>query len=393
MLGDSNFEFPGLMRPAFNPQLVAEVCGTCHQDKNDPDEDGDFEEANVVISEPTYLEWVVSPYGDINSPLYQSCVDCHMPPSGADQVSVFLFPPLLRDPATIRSHEVRGTTPQFLENAVTLEIATAVVGNELVASVSITNDQTGHHVPTGVTIRNMILVVEATRVDDGALLLHTGTETVHALGGVGSPSQGYYAGLPGKLFGKVNIAASGQSPTFFTDAVSIVFDNRIPALETDTTSYPFLLPSGCGTLEVTARLIYRRSWRALTDAKGWTTDGHGNPLADVQGPYFGHLMEEKASSIVLPFTTPEFRRGDANGDAAVDLADAVSVLEYLFIDGDAPLCFEAADGNDDAILDLADPIRVLMYLFGGTPLSAPGALACGPDAAGSFSSCAYSGCP
>ena len=31
----------------------------------------------------------------------------------------------------------------------------------------------------------------------------------------------------------------------------------------------------------------------LVDAKAWTEDGHGNALADVQPPHFGHLMEEE----------------------------------------------------------------------------------------------------
>jgi hypothetical protein len=54
VLGDVDFHSPGDMRASFQPQLVAEVCAACHQDKNDPDEDGDFEEANGVVSEPTY---------------------------------------------------------------------------------------------------------------------------------------------------------------------------------------------------------------------------------------------------------------------------------------------------------------------------------------------------
>ena len=29
----------------------------------------------------------------------------------------------------------------------------------------------------------------------------------------------------------------------------------------------------------------------FVDAKGWTEDGHGNPLKDVAGPDYGHLME------------------------------------------------------------------------------------------------------
>lgn len=60
-----------------------------------------------------------------------------------------------------------------------------------------------------------------------------------------------------------------------------MFDNRIAALDSDATRYSFAVPPGAGTLEVRARLIYRRAFRALVDAKGWTEDGHGQPLGDL----------------------------------------------------------------------------------------------------------------
>lgn len=303
VLGDVDFAIPSVIRASYQPEVVAEVCAACHQDKNDPDGDGDFEEPNGVISEPTYHEWADSPYGDPQSPQYATCVDCHMPPSGATAVCSVLVPPLVRDPATIRTHAIRGTTPEFLENAVDLALQAQVVGGTLEVEVDITNSATGHHVPTGVTIRNMILLIEAWRHgDDPATdpLPHTGAQLVHPLGGVGDPAQGYYAGLPGKLYAKVNHDAAMASPAFFTDATGIVFDSRIPALATDSTSYTFTLPPLGGTIHVRARLIYRRSWRALVDAKGWAYDGHGNPLADVAPPHFGHLMEIAETTVVVP---------------------------------------------------------------------------------------------
>ena len=297
VLGDVDFRLDTFMRPSYNPQIVAETCAACHQDKNDPDEDGDFEEENGVVSEPTYNEWVVTPYADPMSPMYASCVDCHMPSYGAIRVCSVAGPN--RDPETIRHHRIEGTTAQYLDNAVTMTVDSQSIGPTLHAQVSITNDQTGHHVPTGVTIRNMILLVEAWRVEDGLPLTSTGTQVVHDLGGIGDPAQGYYAGLPGKYFSKVNHDSSGAGPTFFTDAAGIMFDNRIPALATDVTSYTFDVPPGGGSLEVRARLIYRRSFRFLVDAKSWTEDGQGLPLEDVLPPYYGHLMEEENSTTVV----------------------------------------------------------------------------------------------
>ncbi len=296
VLGDVAFAVPGSMRSAYNPQLRADICAACHQDKNDPDEDGDFEEDNGVVSEPTYQEWKDSPYSNPADPKYATCADCHMKPSESGQACQVLFPPLERPKGDVRRHTFPGTTAEFLDNAVSLAVTTRQTGLSLDVDVTVTNDQTGHHVPTGVTIRNMILLVEAFD-GDGKPLASTGTQTVDALGGVGDPLQGNFAGLPGKLFAKVNGNVEGKGPTFFTDATSILWDNRIPALGSDTSHYRFALAGRDDKVRVRARLVYRRSWRALVDAKGWTTDGHGAPLEDLQAPNFGHLMEQSDQTI------------------------------------------------------------------------------------------------
>lgn len=329
VLGDVTFEDDTTpMRAAYQPQLVAELCATCHQDKNDHDLDGEFEEPEGVISEPTYLEWVDSVYADPTNENYATCVDCHMRANGADNACVVNDPALQRPMGDVHSHRIEGTTADYLENAVTMSLEVREVGGELEAQVTIVNDQTGHHVPTGVTIRNMILVIDAVRREDGATLEHTGEQVVHDLGGVGDPAEGYYAGLPGKLYAKLNHDANGVGPTFFTDATGILFDNRIPAMESDTTTYTFAIPADGGTLDVRARLVYRRSWRALVDAKGWTEDGHGNPLADVIAPHYGHLMEDVSEQLVAESTVqPPECTDDDDCDEGYSCTDEACVVD------------------------------------------------------------------
>lgn len=297
VLGDTNFFEEGGMRSSYQPQLRAVVCGLCHQDKNDHDGDGDFEDQGGIVSEPTYLEWLASPYADPSSEEHADCVDCHMQATGA-RAACDQLPALGRPLGDIRSHNIVGTTPEFLESAVTLELDARVEDEQLLVDVRIKNDKTGHHVPTGVTIRNMILLVEVTH-EDGTPLAFIGDHIVHELGGVGDPSLGNFAGLPGKLYANINEDAEGNSPTFFTDAVAVRSDNRIAAGHTDESTYAFLSTQG-GPVQIRARLIYRRSWKSLTETKRWTTDGHGMPLADAQGPHFGHLMEEATSEIEVP---------------------------------------------------------------------------------------------
>ncbi|MBE7505526.1 MAG: hypothetical protein HS101_04480 [Planctomycetia bacterium] len=353
LLGDTTINMPFMMRASYQPQLMAEVCGTCHQDRSDPEENHSY---TGPISEPTYIEWDESPYADPQSAYYANCVTCHMPPSGETQFCAIQSPPLVRDTSLIRSHDIRGTTQDFLENAVTMSLATSVAGNTLQVDVTLDNNLTGHHVPTGVTTRNMILLVEAW--PDGQdpiadLLPFTGAQTVDALGGVGDPALGYYGGRPGKLYAKVNHDALMNSPTFFTDATGIVIDNRLAALEVDPTSYTFTLPPGTGDIRVRARLLYRRAWRALVDAKGWTEDGHGNPLGDVQPPHFGYLME--LTETMIP-NCEMAGTGDVNSDGNVNGLDISGFVNVLLNspNGPATSAFCEADIQKDATVDFTD---------------------------------------
>jgi hypothetical protein len=148
-------------------------------------------------------------------------------------------------------------------------------------------------------MRNVILLVEAWRDEDGSPLVYSGTQTVDELGGIGDPNQGYYAGLPGKLYAKVLEDPNAKSPVMFTEAAAITSDNRIAAFATDTTQYSFTAPAEGDLVHVRAHLIYRRTFPVFRDAKGWTLDGHGEPLKDLTPPDFGHLMEEAVEDVVV----------------------------------------------------------------------------------------------
>ncbi len=75
-----------------------------------------------------------------------------------------------------------------------------------------------------------------------------------------------------------------------------------------------------------------------------------------------------------------FSRGEVNGDGNRDIADSIFVLEYLFVGGNTPSCFDAADLNDDGLVDIADAILGLEYLFlPGSPAPAAPFPGCGID--------------
>lgn len=62
---------------------------------------------------------------------------------------------------------------------------------------------------------------------------------------------------------------------------------------------------------------------------------------------------------------PRFVRGDTDADGKINLTDAVSVLNYLFVGGREPSCFDAADSDDNGQLQLTDAVRLLGWLFLG----------------------------
>jgi hypothetical protein len=75
-----------------------------------------------------------------------------------------------------------------------------------------------------------------------------------------------------------------------------------------------------------------------------------------------------------------FIRGDADGDRAVGLTDAINLIAVLFLGAPRLPCEDAADFDDSGSLDLSDAIGAIYYLFlGGIAPPFPGPQDCGPD--------------
>lgn len=209
----------------------------------------------------SYGEWLDSPYSDPDTGV--TCQQCHMPVSDANW---FVFPErggLVRDYIELHNHTMPGAADEnLLQNAVTMTVRAWREGNQLQVEVDITNDKTGHHVPTDAPIRSMILVVEA--LDEG------GEQLVLQQGPVNPAYSGNYGGLPGKTFAKVlRDEWTGETPTgAYWRPVTIVEDTRLAALATDTTHYTFETPTE-GDVMVSVRLIFRRAFSQLMEQKGW----------------------------------------------------------------------------------------------------------------------------
>ncbi|MGE3965702.1 MAG: dockerin type I repeat-containing protein, partial [Planctomycetota bacterium] len=124
-------------------------------------------------------------------------------------------------------------------------------------------------------------------------------------------------------------------------------------------------------------------------------DTIGNPDVPIAVLSLGaSVLPNQIHGLVSIVDLPLFRRGDCNLDTSINLADAVFLLGYLFPGptAAAPGCQRACDANDDGALDIADAIAVLDSLFGQAgPLPAP---ECGTDDTPGTLTCAQPGaCP
>jgi hypothetical protein len=239
-------------------------CAPCHQ--------ASFWGVPIYSS---FGEWLDSPYSDPNFDGARTCQQCHMPaPTVVDGQPLTNVAPGMggveRDPLAIHAHTFPGAASvELLQNAVTLTATGWLLPDRAVVTVRITNDRTGHHVPTDSPLRQLILLVEA-RDDQGQPLAQMSGPVVPEWGGRGDPANGYYAGQPGKAFAKVLQELWTQvTPTgAYWNRTTLVSDHRLAAFATDSSSYSFAAPAE-GGVTVTVTLLFRRAYKQLMDWKGW----------------------------------------------------------------------------------------------------------------------------
>ncbi|MFZ1757394.1 MAG: carboxypeptidase regulatory-like domain-containing protein [Caldilineaceae bacterium] len=222
---------------------------------------GNMQVTGGVLVYSSYSEWLDSPYSDPETG--KSCQDCHMP---AADYKYAAFPAKggpVRPEGQVHSHAMPGGyDEELLQNALSLSANARMVGGRLWVTVDVTNDQTGHDVPTDSPLRHVILLVEATDAADQKLVWRSGGRLPAWAGG--------YEGEPGRIFAKtLRDDWTGEMPTgAIWRPVTIASDTRIPALSTRRSSFSFA-PPDAGISNIRVRLIYRRAWPDLSEWKGW----------------------------------------------------------------------------------------------------------------------------
>jgi hypothetical protein len=222
---------------------------------------GDMEVTGGVLIYSSYDEWLASPYSDPETG--QTCQECHMPRSDLDY---FVYPEKggkVRDYYQVSNHQMLGTyDEEFMRSAVSMTGTATLEAGQVQVDVAITNDKTGHSVPTDSPLSHMLLVVTATDQDGNQLAL--------ADGPLLPDWAGNYADAPGQYYAKIlRDKWTGETPTVaIWREIELVEDTRIAALATSTTQYAFAA-SAAQPITVEITLLYRRAFQELIEQKNW----------------------------------------------------------------------------------------------------------------------------
>ncbi len=351
-LDDVSYAF---MRPAYAPIFrESRFCASCH------------EYINVETGAPgqkTYSEWLASRFA-VPGAEYRTCQDCHMPELGigtiADPPPPFEGVEVIRPSNQRHAHDFPGSTAERLREAVEVELDVRAEDGRVLATTRVHNAGAGHAFPTGVSIRNVLLVLD-TEVDGTAATQVAGPIVPDwANDDVEGLQEGDYGGRPGQGYAKISegrINGQGEtvSPVLFVDAERVLSDTTIPSGATSTAEYEWRLPEGTragATLRVSARLLYRRAFRALMVTKGWTTAADGGPI-EIEVANLERAWELTASEVGEATCG-----GDCNGDGEVTVDEIVTGVSIALGTFELGVC-PAFDGGGDGAVTVDELVRAI----------------------------------
>ncbi len=71
--------------------------------------------------------------------------------------------------------------------------------------------------------------------------------------------------------------------------------------------------------------------------------------------------------LILEAPTPVILNGDCDNTGAVNISDAVHVINFIFNDGDAPSPYRSGDVNCDRLVTISDAVYLITWIFAGGP--------------------------
>ncbi len=135
----------------------------------------------------------------------------------------------------------------------------------------------------------------------------------------------------------------------------------------DTHNMSLLLGQGGGAFDAAVTI-------AVGYGPGDVTAGDLDSDGDLDVVVTNHLNHDNdfigSLSVFFNHTNAAFVCGDANGDAVVNVADAVYVVSFVFKNGPPPSIFAAADCNADSAINVADAVYTVNFIFKSGPMPA-----------------------
>jgi len=286
------------MAASYNPLYEkGQFCATCHSHvKKVPDtstwnpdsiySDEEWKgfglkDKSYLPIQTTYQEWKQwqSQLSPTDSNKGKKCQDCHMSwrkemlpydnyvvDAGARNMWG-----TWRSPENIRPHHFDGGTEIQLKTALSMELEGEIKGDTLIVKAYITNTNGGHWVPTGETMRSVMLVMNAVDGNGKPLELKKGSRLPDWTG-IGEEKGGNYAGLPGAVFARILQDDKGNIHVPFWRATGIASDTRIRPKKTVALTYEFTLTDPGDEPEVEAKLIYRPVIKPWAKKKNWLVE-------------------------------------------------------------------------------------------------------------------------
>jgi DNA-directed RNA polymerase subunit RPC12/RpoP len=208
--------------------LTADLCIGCHDYVN---------EFGVPVLE-TYSEWKAWAYPENEI----HCQNCHMPIMYDLSVASNVETPN----QYVTAHEFRGGQSKInLTHAVDLKTDVTRTDQRLNVTVSITNAESGHKLPTGVPVRKLVLNV------------------------VMKTNYNVEIGAVRRVYRKVLTDEYGtiieNVPDMFLNATRIFSDNRIGPKETRVENFTFDIPKWATNYNIETSLTYEYSRRVLSE--------------------------------------------------------------------------------------------------------------------------------
>lgn len=157
---------------------------------------------------------------------------------------------------------------------------------------------------------------------------------------------------------------NGAGSFTITDAVNTQLSDSPPP------SKDYVKQTNTGTYNGTVNgpVTWNFDWQAPSSNIGAIAFYVAGNAANGNGSTSGDFIYTTSETTQPPAQTCQGICGDANDDTDVNVSDAVKIINYVFVGGDAPVPLACGDANNDGDVNVSDAVRIINYVFvGGDP--------------------------